>query len=111
MPLYHTFEPTERTRILIWEITESFDDLFDQVRMTDKSLIRLNGMKSDMQQRAFLSVRMLLQDQGYTDFDLYYDENGKPHLKDGLHISITHSFEYAAVIISDTVTGIDIEKQ
>jgi hypothetical protein len=33
--------------------------------------IRLNGMKSEMHQRAFLSVRKLLQEAGY---DLiYYD--------------------------------------
>jgi 4'-phosphopantetheinyl transferase EntD len=43
---------------------------------------------------------------------VYYDEFGKPHLKDGKYISITHSFIYSAVIISDTnVVGIDIEKQ
>jgi 4'-phosphopantetheinyl transferase len=42
---------------------------------------------------------------------LFYDSYGKPHLKDGKHISITHSFEYSGVIISDKPVGIDIEKQ
>jgi hypothetical protein len=40
-------------------------------------------MKSEMHQRAF-SVRMLLQETGHTDLDLYYDEFGKPHLQ-GVH--------------------------
>jgi 4'-phosphopantetheinyl transferase EntD len=48
---------------------------------------------------------------GYTDHDLYYDENGKPHLRDQNHISITHSFIFSAIIISDLEVGIDIEKQ
>jgi hypothetical protein len=45
-------------------------------------------MKSELHQR-FLSVRKLLQEASYNDFDLSYDELGKPHLKDGKHISIT----------------------
>jgi len=68
-------------------------------------------MKSELHQRGFLSVRKLLVEFGYTDADLIYDENGKPHLKDGKQISITHSFNFSAVIISDLVIGIDIEKQ
>jgi len=52
----------------------------------------------------------LLKAAGYTDFDLYYNGNGKPHLTDGRHISITHSFTFSAVIISDLEVGIDIEK-
>jgi hypothetical protein len=46
-------------------------------------------MKSEMHQRAFLSVRMLLQQVGHTDFDLYYDAFGKPHLKERITFSIT----------------------
>jgi len=42
---------------------------------------------------------------------LFYDENGKPHLKDGKRISITHSFNFSGVVVSDLKVGIDIEKQ
>jgi hypothetical protein len=56
-------------------------ELVDQVVLNDSNRIRLNGMKSEMHQRAFLSVRMLLQETGHTDLDLYYDEFGKPHLQ------------------------------
>jgi 4'-phosphopantetheinyl transferase len=64
-----------------------------------------------LHQRGFLSVRHLLREFGYTDQDLFYDENGKPHLKDGMYISITHSFTFSGVIISTSKIGIDIEKQ
>ena len=69
------------------------------------------NMKSEIHRRGFMSIRHLLAIEGYTDFDLYYDENGKPHLNDDKFISITHSFNYAAIIISDGEVGIDIEKQ
>ena len=68
-------------------------------------------MKSDLHRRGFMSIRHLLALEGYTDHDLFYDENGKPHLKNGKHISITHSFNFSAIIISDIEVGIDIEKQ
>jgi phosphopantetheinyl transferase len=68
-------------------------------------------MKSQLHQRAFLSVRKLLQQAGYSDFDLYYDEFGKPYFIDGKHVSITHSHHFSAIIISDETVGIDIEMQ
>ncbi|HEU4789694.1 MAG TPA: 4'-phosphopantetheinyl transferase superfamily protein [Flavobacterium sp.] len=111
MPLYKTITLNPSTQILVWEITESYQELFEAVVLNDSNINRLNGMKSEIHQRAFLSVRKLFQQVGYTDFDLYYDEFGKPHLYDGKHISITHSHQFSAIIISDEVAGIDIELQ
>ena len=111
MPLYNTITVNPSTQILVWKITETFEELFGQVVLNDTNRIRLDGMKSEMHQRAFLSVRKLLQETGHTDLDLYYDEFGKPHLYDGKHISITHSHDFSAIIISDETVGIDIELQ
>lgn len=111
MPLYKTITPNSQTTVKIWKITESYQDLMAKVNLKPVALERVLGMKSELHQRGFLSVRHLLQEFGYTDSDLFYDENGKPHLKDGKHISITHSFNFSAVIVSDLIVGIDIEKQ
>ena len=111
MPLYKTIEVNTQTSVKIWNIAESYETLFQSVTLKPQSLERVLGMKSELHQRGFLSVRKLLAEFGYTDSDLYYDENGKPHLKDGKHISITHSFTFSAVIVSDDEVGIDIEKQ
>ncbi|GAB1307867.1 4'-phosphopantetheinyl transferase superfamily protein [Urechidicola sp. KH5] len=67
-------------------------------------------MKSELHQRGFVSIRYLLKECGYSDKDLFYTSDGKPHLKDGKHISITHSFEFSGIIISNNPVGIDIEK-
>ena len=111
MPLHKTINYNPTTEILLWKITESLVELSTEVTLNPKNQQRFNGMKSELHQRAFLSVRKLLQLKGYTDFDLDYDQFGKPHLKDGKHISISHSHEYATIIISDEITGIDIELQ
>ncbi|TRX25344.1 4'-phosphopantetheinyl transferase superfamily protein [Flavobacterium franklandianum] len=115
MPLYKIINFSRSvgttTQILIWKITESLEELLGQVVLKEKTQVRLNKMKSEMHQRAFLSVRMLLKEAGYTDFELHYDEFGKPYFLDGKHISITHSHHFSAIIISEDTVGIDIELQ
>lgn len=109
MPLHKVININPSTTVFLWKITETFEDLFDEVQLTDINYIRLNTMKSELHQRAFLSVRKLLQHCEYTDFDLVYDQTGKPFLKDGKHISISHSHEFAAIVLSNQNIGIDLE--
>jgi len=111
MPLYKTITVDNNTKIFIWQITETFEELSEDVSLTSHCRSRVDGMKSDLHRRGFMSVRHLLFAAGYTDHDLFYDENGKPHLKDDKHISITHSYTFSAIIVSDVEVGIDIEKQ
>ena len=109
MPLHHIIHPNPSTKILLWKITESFEQLSSEVKLKEKSALRLQGMKSQLHQRGFLSVRKLLQEIGYTDSDLHYDISGKPYFEDGMHISISHSHEFASIIVSDKMVGIDLE--
>lgn len=111
MPLYKTFTPNSQTTVKIWKITESFDNLMQDLVLKPESAERVLSMKSEWHQRGFLCARHILKDLGYSDLDLFYDENGKPHLKDGKCISITHSFLFVGVIVSDAEVGIDIEMQ
>lgn len=111
MPLYKTIFHDSNTEILVWKITETPDQLLAEVPLNENSKSRLIGMKSVSHQKGFLSVRKLLQEKGYTDFDLYYDQFGKPHLNDGRPISISHSHDFSAIILSDKNCGIDLEMQ
>jgi len=109
MPLYKSFKVNDTTELLVWKITESLEELSGQVVLKDICTQRIGNMKSELHRRAFLSVRKLMQEIGYTDLDMYYDTDGKPHLKDGRNISITHSYSFAAIIVSDSPIGIDME--
>lgn len=117
MPLYKSIYIDTSSQILVWKITESYEKLLREVQLNEKSLLRLNGMKSQLHQRAFLSVRKLLQEAGYSDFDLQYDESGKPHLNpnncytEPVEVSISHSNNFSTLIISNQKVGIDIEMQ
>jgi 4'-phosphopantetheinyl transferase len=112
MALYKTLTVNKTTKVLIWKIEESTSELQDRITLSENSATRLYSMKSELHQKGFLSIRHLLKKVGYTDADLIYDAFGKPHLKDGRFISITHSFIFTAIIISKNApVGIDIEKQ
>ncbi|WP_397444581.1 4'-phosphopantetheinyl transferase family protein [Polaribacter sp. R77954] len=112
MALYKTLTVNASTKVLIWKIEETIDELKSGITLTNNSALRLNAMKSEIHQKGFLSIRHLLKEINLTDADLQYDEFGKPHLDKGRFISITHSFGFTAIIFSyDAVVGIDIEKQ
>lgn len=111
MPLYKTITVNPHTKVLIWKIEEDFEDLQKNISLTPSSEDRLQNMKSEIHRRGFLSIRHLIKEVGYSDADLFYDEHGKPHLRNGKNISITHSFNFSAIILSDEKVGIDIEKQ
>lgn len=109
MPLHLSSFPNLNSRLLVWSIDETIDELCSNIELTEQSQQRMNSMKSDLHQRAFLSVRQLLLQLGYADVDLHYDVTGKPHLLDGKFISISHSHQLAVVLVSDQAVGVDIE--
>jgi len=112
MPLYNTLTITSSIKVYIWKIEESESELSRGIQLTQHCQNRMDGMKSEMHRKGFLSIRHLMAEAGYIDADLFYDEVGKPHLKDGNHISITHSNEFTGIIVSTSnEVGIDIEKQ
>lgn len=116
MPLHKVVYLQPNTKLYLWKISEDFDTLFREVRLKDSSLARLEGMKSESHQKGFLAVRMILQHLEYTDFDLLYDEFGKPHLKPqgcsikDLELSISHSHDFSAIVISEQKVGLDLEQ-
>lgn len=111
MPIYKTITVSESTRLLTWQVREPEAELAENVQLTTHCQQRMDGMKSEMHRRAFLSIRHLMAEAGYQDSDLFYDGFGKPHLKDGNKISITHSHDFTGIIISSShEVGIDIEK-
>ena len=80
MALYKTLTVNPTTKVLIWKIEETIDELKSGIELTENSLSRLILMKSEIHQKGFLSIRHLLKEVNLTDKDLQYDDFGKPHL-------------------------------
>ena len=110
MPLHKTISHNNTTMVFVWKIEESLLDFETSIELNEHSKKRISNMKSESHKKGFLAVRKLLEAAGLDDFDLYYTDDGKPHLKDGRKITISHSFDYSAIAISNNEIGIDIEK-
>lgn len=67
-------------------------------------------MKKEESKACFLAVRHLLEGAGYADSDLFYTPDGKPYLKDGPYVSISHCENRAALYLGLRPAGIDIQR-
>ncbi|AHW62050.1 Phosphopantetheinyl transferase [Draconibacterium orientale] len=111
MPLIEKIE-NQNSTIGIWELKEAADDLLKEVKLTPVETARLATFKAEKRRKEFLASRLLLQQLLPECPEIVYrDKFGKPSLKDsGLNISITHSADLAAIILSDKNIGIDVEQ-
>jgi 4'-phosphopantetheinyl transferase len=109
MPFYKSIQITPNSTLHLWKISEELDYFTSSIKLTKSSISRLDSMNSDGHKKGFLAVRMLLQVLGYMDKDLFYDVYGKPHLRDGNNISISHSHLFSAILISTDSVGLDLE--
>ena len=101
------------TAIGLWQITESTKDLEARLQLKNHELELLSSLSNGKRNLHWLATRVLLRKMLNTNeyIDCRADENGKPILiNHHYHISLSHSYDYAAVMISKTKqVGIDIE--
>jgi len=113
MPLIFNKEVDNATRVGLWQIDETPAELKEQAELNPAEVTRFASFKSEIRKKQWLSYRILLKRMMFPDLPvLEYDAFGKPHLKNKeLHLSISHSGSYSAIIISKSgPVGIDIER-
>ena len=108
MPVIEDIHLSSTTRIIVWEIKETIDFLKSELNLSDFSKKILHKKKSEIHQKQFLAVRNILKLLLIQDSDLSYGADGKPFIK-SIYISISHSKEFVAVLVSDQKVGVDIE--
>lgn len=112
MPLvYYKHLPFE-TMIGIWKVEEKIEELRNKLILNKEELDFFHSLQKGKRNLHWLSSRVLIRQLLNTkDFiRLESDQYGKPHLINlNYDLSISHSFEYAAVILSRHKVGIDIE--
>ena len=96
--------------LFLWKLSETEIELNSNIDLSLSSISKLDLIKSSTQRKQFLGVQNLLKLHNINNDSLFYDKNGKPHLSNNKFISISHSFEYCGVIVSDVKVGLDIEK-
>ncbi|WP_214072104.1 4'-phosphopantetheinyl transferase superfamily protein [Mucilaginibacter sp. dw_454] len=102
------------TEFALWKIEEHAEDLYNQLQLNDNEKAFIEKISNGKRHLHWLGTRVLLRKMLHTDeyIDCQVDEHGKPYLVSlPYHISLSHSFDYAAVMISrKSPVGIDIEQ-
>ena len=95
----------------IWKIEESSEVLLSLLRNREEYLPQLELIRTEQRRREWLACRVLLQELTGGPVCVAYRPNGAPYLSgSSLHISISHTKGYAAVLLQNRpAAGIDIE--
>ena len=115
MPIIKTVKPNQDTVLAIWKITETIENLLAQVDFNKYDQASYDVITHDEKKLEWLcsrlTIRYLVEKTGKKYKGIIKDKHKKPYLKDiNYHLSISHSFPYAAAIIHKTdPVGIDIE--
>ncbi len=101
---------TEAGILGIWKLDETVAGLIPQFRFSDSEQEAFLKIKNEKRKTEFLTTRLLLQKLLHKKAEIEYLQSGKPLLKNSnFNISISHSADFVAVIISEKKIGIDIE--
>jgi 4'-phosphopantetheinyl transferase len=102
------------TEFALWKIAEDIEDLYAQLQLDEHEKAFIEQLRHSKRHLHWLATRVLLRTMLRTDeyIDCKIDAHGKPYLVNlPYHISLSHSFDYAAVMISKNgPVGIDIEQ-
>lgn len=113
MALAYQKDIDPNTSFALWKIEERADELIAQLQLKEHERGYLDTLINGKRNLHWLSTRALLRTMLNTSsyIDCQVDEHGKPYLVNFPHfISLSHSFDYAAVMISkNKPVGIDIE--
>ena len=106
MPFLKELIINEKTKIKLWKVMIGELNT-KELNSDEKNLLKLK--KSNFLREQFLATRKVLALEN-TDYKITYDINGKPSLNTNSNISISHSYEIAAIAISDnSKIGLDIQ--
>mgnify|MGYP000045251134 FL=1 len=103
MPLLSKTEENNAT-ILIWELTESIQEL-EKI----SSFSNTSHLHSEKRKKEFICSRLLLKEYN-SDLQISYTENGSPILSNEEFISISHSANLIVITVSKKNIGVDIQE-
>ena len=113
MPIVYQKNIDEQTSLAVWKIEETEEQLFCGLQLKQHELDVIASLSNGKRVLHWLSTRLLLRTMLNTSdyIDCQMDDHGKPYLVNStMQISLSHSYDYAAVIISkDKKVGVDIE--
>lgn len=116
MPLFFNKILSEEIHYMVWELTESMEELTILVQPNASDLETLSQISSDPKKVEYLAGKNAIMQMCLLENipfrGIFKDEHGKPFLLDhSIEISLTHTINYIGVAFSRKgPIGMDIEK-
>ena len=113
MPKLFSIDSPRSTRLAVWSLTETEEELSLTLSRLDKTQRhRLSQINSPLQRAAFWSLRHLMLDVGLDPLSVYYSPNGRPMVYHKGWVSLSHTHKYTALAWNPEVpVGVDVEAQ
>ena len=106
MPFLKEFIINEKTKIKLWKVM--IGEL-NPKKLNNEEIKLFKLKKSNLLKEQFLAIRKILALEN-SDYIITYDLDGKPILNSEFNISISHSHEIAALVISNNLKfGMDVQ--
>ena len=106
MPFLKEFIINEKTKIKLWKVI--LGEL-NPKKLNNEEIKLFKLKKSNLLKEQFLAIRKILALEN-SDYIITYDLDGKPILNSEFNISISHSHEIAALVISNNLKfGMDVQ--
>ncbi len=111
MPLIYNQVVYGDCQLGIWEIKESFDEMYSRIHFFEGEEEKLDNYKSTIRKLEWMSVRRLLREIKGVPTQIVYNEKRKPFLFNSAeHISISHSRSLTGIMLSkNRKIGFDLE--
>lgn len=114
MPIIWSKKLGNKGELAVWHIVEQADELYNKLQLNAAEKAFYDSLQSNKRNMHWLGSRVLLRTLLNTTeyIDCQLDGNNKPYLVNfPYEISISHSNDYAAVIIyKEKAVGVDVEK-
>ncbi len=106
MPFLKEFIINDKTKIKLWKVIVGELNT-KELNSDEKKILKLK--KNNILKEQFLATRKVLALEN-SNYKITYNNNGKPSLNSKYNISISHSHEMAALVISDnSKIGLDVQ--
>ena len=109
MPIIRIEKKTKYT-YAIWKITETLSSLYNQLGLTKNEKKDLEKLTHIKRKKQSIAAKLLLNKVANKKLEVYYNQHGMPMCEYFKNISISHSDDFSAILISNQSTGLDIQK-
>jgi phosphopantetheinyl transferase len=112
VPLIKKESIEKETSLYVWKCVENIEELRSLVVIDEDDLVKLNNFGNPNRKIHFLIIRIICQ-QLTGSSKIHYNDEGKPFIAStNKHISISHSHDYVAVLLSANPNiGLDIQRK